>query len=462
MQRDQGPHDTFGKAGSTLSSADGAYHTSVWSAVLDLLKLRVSHEGYETWLAPTKAVSASGQTLTVEVPNSFFADWLGQHYAADIRAALATVGADGTEVRFLPRVTGPAVMGNRARPVQATRQDQVRLHARYSFDSFVVGESNRLAYAAARNVAENPGRTYNPLFLYGGVGMGKTHLLQAIGNHCLARRNDVRIQYAPAEAVFIELIQAIEQNTRLEFKSRYRGLDVLLLDDIHYLVGKERLQEEIFHIFNHLQDAGSQIVFTSDRPPRDIATLEERLVSRLGSGLVVDIQPPDIETRMAIIRRRAAAEHLELPEEVCLYIATRIKSNVRAIEGSFVRLLAVASLEGRPIDVALAEEALRDLVPQETVVDHGRILRVVAENFAVPIADLCGERRTKPYALARQTAMYLMRQMLNLSLKEIGHYCGGRDHTTVMHALAKVNEMRTADPGFAARLTALSNRITGG
>jgi chromosomal replication initiator protein len=323
----------------------------------------------------------------------------------------------------------------------------------------VVGESNRLAAAAARNVAERPGAAYNPLFIYGGVGLGKTHLLQAIGNHCLATHRAVRVHYAAAETVFIELIQAIERNSRLEFKSRYRGLNVLLLDDIHYLIGKERLQEEIFHIFNYLHDAGSQIVFTSDRPPRDIPTLEERLISRLGSGLVVDIQPPDIETRSAILMRRAAQEHVELPEDVRLYIAHRIKTNVRALEGSLVRLMAMASLEARPLTVPLAEAALRDIVPQEPQIDQNRVLSVVADHYQVPVSEICGTRRTKQLALARQVAMHQMRSLLAYSLKEIGHHCGRRDHSTVIHGIAKIERLRTQDPAFAAKLTSISTKI---
>jgi len=438
--------------------------SQLWQAALEFLRLRVSREGFETWLTPTRARALHEDTVEVEVPNSFFADWLSQHYAADVRAALATVAGTDLKVAFRPRdaVQGrirPA-FGSTARP--PTGGGQTRLQPRYSFETFVVGDSNSLAHAAARSVAENPGSSYSPMFIYGGVGLGKTHLLQAIGNHRLAARNGAKVYYAAAETVFIELIQAIERNTRIEFKNKYRALDILLLDDVHYLVGKERLQEEIFHIFNHLHDSGAQVVFTSDRPPRDIPTLEERLVSRLGSGLVVDIQPPDIETRMAILRRRAAVERIDLPEDVCYHIASRIKTNVRALEGSLVRLLAITSLQAHPLTVELAEAAMDGLVAPERPLDAGRILEQVATHYGMTATALCSEKRTKQLALARQTAMYLMRSILNLSLKEIGQHCGNRDHTTVMHALDKLDQLKALDRAYADVLRALTAKITGG
>ncbi|MEO0079386.1 MAG: chromosomal replication initiator protein DnaA [candidate division WOR-3 bacterium] len=438
----------------------------VWRGVLDLLRTRVRREGFETWLSVTSVRSMDGSGIEIEVPNGFFADWIAQHYATDIRAALQEVTNQDLAISFVARDALKETGGIRQRESRlrppAVRPEPFRLQARYSFENFVVGESNRFAFAAAQSVAERPGQRFNPLFIYGGVGLGKTHLLQAIGNYALGAKRVTRVHYTPAEALFTELIQAIASDTRLDFKNKYRNLDLLLLDDIHYLVGKERLQEEVFHIFNHLHAAGSQVVFTSDRPPKDLPNLEERLVSRLGSGLVVDIQPPDLETRMAILKRKAACEQAELPEDVAYLIATRIKHSVRALEGALIRLLAVSSLAGKPLTVAMAEQALKDLIRVERPTDHNRIIAVVAEQFGISPQELRGTSRTKQFVLARQVAMFLMRTKLNLSLKEIGGYFGGKDHTTVMHALEKVERLRAKDTNFAARLQKVCEALNGG
>jgi chromosomal replication initiator protein len=436
----------------------------LWAEALDQLSLQVSRQGFETWLAPTRVRALRADTLVVEVPNSFFAEWIGQHYLNDIRAALKNACGKELAVSLQARDLADAAALQRHtghyRPVVST--EGKRLQARYTFDNFIVGESTRFACAAARSVAESPGRTYNPLFIYGGVGLGKTHLIQAIGNQALQVNRNIRVHYTAAEALFLELIQAIEKNTRLEFKRRYRGLNLLLLDDIHYLIGKERLQEEIFHIFNHLHDAGSQIVFTSDRPPKDIPTLESRLISRLGSGLVVDIQPPELETRIAILKQKASLDDRDLPDDVAYYIAARVRSNVRELEGCLTRLVALASLGNHPITIGLAEEALKDMVTTEVLVDRETIIGTTADAFGVPSSDLKGSRRTKQLALARQVAMYLLRKRLNLSLKEIGYCFGGRDHTTVMHAIDKVERLKATDLSFSAQIKKLDAGINRG
>lgn len=436
----------------------------LWAAILDYVRPRVSREGFETWLAPTKGVALSGNVLEVDVPNSFFADWLSQHYSAEVQAAMTSVSRQELSVSFRPRdAADTGILIRRAparRPV--ARQNGYRLQSHLSFANFVVGESNRLAVAAARSVAERPGAGYNPLFIYGGVGLGKTHLVQAIGNLAVAAKPGLKVYYTAADDLFVELIQAIEKNTRLEFKNKYRCLDLLLLDDVHYLVGKERLQEEVFYIFNSLHDAGSQIVFTSDRPPQDIPALEDRLASRLGSGLVVDIQAPELETRIAILKQKAAMDHAALPDDVAYFIAARVRTSVRALEGSWIRLLALASLDGRPITVPLAEEALKDLLREEEPVDHGRIIKICAEHFGVAHRAITSGGRTKQLALARQVAMYLLRASMSLSLKEIGNLFGNKDHTTVMHAIKRVGELRVNDPQFAARLEKLCRMTTRG
>jgi chromosomal replication initiator protein len=436
----------------------------IWADVLAYVKPRVSREGFETWLTPTRGCALTNGVLEVEVPNSFFADWLSQHYSAEVRAALTSVSQQELSVSFRPRDAADTSVLIRRAPVRrpAARQNGYRLQSHLSFENFVVGESNRLAAAAARSVAERPGVNYNPLFIYGGVGLGKTHLAQAVGNLALATKPGLKVYYTAADDLFLELIQAIEKNTRLEFKEKYRSLDLLLLDDIHYLVGKERLQEEVFYIFNSLHDAGSQIVFTSDRPPQDIPALEGRLASRLGSGLVVDIQAPELETRIAILKQKAVMDHADLPDDVAYFIAARVRTSVRALEGSWIRLLALASLDDRPITVALAEEALRDLIKEEEPVDHNRIIKACADYFGVTLNDITNGGRTKQLALARQVAMYLLRAKLSLSLKEIGGLFGNKDHTTVMHALKRVGELRAGDPVFAAKLEKISKGISRG
>jgi len=437
----------------------------LWTDVLDCLRVRVGREGFETWLAPTKGCGMKDGLFDVEVPNVFFADWIEHHYAVEVRSALATVVGHECAVSFRPKGTeDPEVVVSRRAPASRPRpkSDGYQLRSRYTFDAFVVGESNRLACAAARSVAERPGSAYNPLFIYGGVGLGKTHLIQAIGNHALALQPRMKVCYTAAERLFIELIQAIEKNTRLEFKNKYTGLDLLLLDDIHYLVGKERLQEEVFYIFNSLHDAGSQVVFTSDRPPQEIPTLEQRLASRLGQGLVVDIQAPELETRIAILKQKSAADSSYLPDDVTYFIAARVRSSVRQLEGCLTRLTAFSSLDGRPITVQVAEEALKDLIKGTEPLDHGRIITACANQYGLRVQDITGERRTKQVALARQVAMYLMRVYLKLSLKEIGFHFGDRDHTTVMHAIERVNGLRAKDPSFAARLDLLAKSISGG
>jgi chromosomal replication initiator protein len=433
---------------------------ALWQKVLEHLKGQVPPEAFETWLAPTHGVELQNDVLLVEVPNSFFMDWLGQYYVAAIDDAGQNVLGSGFKIAFRTG-NGPA-QPVIARPRKyLVASENARLRERYTFQSYVVAECNSFACAAARAVAESPGNKYNPLLIYGGVGLGKTHLLQAIGNHLLQTRPGIKVRYVPAESLFSELITAIESGSTMDFKHKYRSQDLLLLDDVHYLVGKESLQEEIFHLFNHLHGQGKQIVFTSDRPVREIPTLHERLSSRLASGLVVDLQPPDLETRVAILKRNAAAEGFELPQEVALYVATKITSNIRALEGCLIRIIALASMNGYKLTTELATKALKDLLPQRASINRETIIGQVAACYSVTPAEIKGRARTQRVTLARQITMYLYRNLLELSLKEIGGLIGGKDHTTVMHSLTKIQDLRNTNSDFDEKVKQLIVGITG-
>lgn len=417
-------------------------------------------EAFDTWLAPTRGIEYTNDMLIVEVPNPFFIDWIGQYYLTAIDDAGRAVLGSGVRIAFRNGV-GPA------QPVVAPQKKRVfappensRLQERYTFESFIVGDCNQFACAASKAVSDNPGTKYNPLLIYGGVGLGKTHLMQAIGNHLMAQRPGFRVYYTPAESLFTELIMAIERGNTMDFKQKYRSQDLLLIDDVHFLIGKERLQEEVFHIFNHLHGLNKQVVFTSDRPVKEIPTLEERLSSRLNSGLVVDLQAPDLETRLAIIRRKAEADNFALPQDVALYIAGKVKSNVRQLEGCLIRIIALASMNGHKITVDLAGKVLRDLIPNYRTVSRDQVLDDVARAFGVTVAEIKGRTRTQRITLARQVAMYLYRSLLELSLKEIGAALGGKDHTTVMHSIGKIDELRKTNADLHEKLETLSAGAT--
>jgi chromosomal replication initiator protein len=437
-----------------LNEADVAWHR-----VLDYLRNVVPAESFDTWLAPTRGIELNDDVLVVEVPNPFFIDWLGQYFATAIDEAGKTVlgktriafrnGSGSTQVLLAPP---------RKRPLAGP--EQTRLQERYTFRNFIVAECNQFAYAATKAVADSPGTKYNPLLIYGGVGLGKTHLLQAVGNHLVGLRAGFKVYYTPAESLFTELIVAIGSGNTMEFKQKYRSQDLLLIDDVHYLVGKERLQEEVFHIFNHMHGMGKQVIFTSDRPVKEIPTLEERLSSRLTSGLVVDLQPPDLETRVAILKRKAEAENFDLPQEVALYIANKVKSNIRALEGCLVRIVALASINGYTLTVETAAKALRDLIPNNQTVSRELILDRVSAVMGVTQSEIRGRTRTQRITLARQLTMYLYRTILELSLKEIGGLLGGKDHTTVMHSISKVEDLRKEDTEFDEKIRQLVMGIT--
>ncbi len=440
----------------------------VWNRIKEKLKNRIDEQGFKTWFEKTKGVKRNNGMVYVEVPGAFFAEWIETRYGRILEEILKE---EGIKVSF-------TVSEKEKRPEKKTKEvssmvekiemrmvetgDETRLQERYTFDNFVVGESNRFAHAASLAVAEMPGGAYNPLFIYGGVGLGKTHLLHAIGNKIRKTKPELKVYYTSAEMLFIELIEAIEKDKRMEFKNKYRSKDLLLIDDIHYLKGKESLQEEIFHTFNYLYGAGKQIVITSDRPPREIPTLEERLVSRFQGGLVVDIQPPDLETRIAILHKKAEEEGKQLPQDVAYFIASRVKSNIRELEGCLIKLFAISSITGKEINVELAEEVLKDVLRYHPKVSVNQILKEVSAMFGISMEELRERKRTKELAMARQISMYLIRKHLKKSLKEIALIFSKKDHTTVIHAIEKIEKKMREDGTFREKIKGIERRITGG
>jgi len=451
-----------------------------WAQVLVLVKGRLeSQQAFETWFGPITPREISPQSVELEVPNAFFVDWIHEHHLPALRQSLTEVLGESPEIRFTPRepmaLPAPApsvpLELRRAGPVPAAAGGTSRswlesqLNPRLTFDCFVVGPSNRFTHAACRAVAAGPATVYNPLFIFGGSGLGKTHLLHAVGHAVKQARPEAKVFYVPAERFTNEMIYSIQHAQTLTFRNKYRNVDVLLIDDIQFLAGKESTQEEFFYTFNALRDAHKQIVVTADKPPKDIQKLEERLTSRFNQGLVTDIQQPDLETRIAILRNRFEqdGEGLSLPDDVLLLIADRIRSNIRDLEGCLVRLMAVASLTHRDITLELAEEVLQHYVnPELDQMTPERILLTVSERFGVNGEALCGPRRTRTVALPRQVAMYLTRQLTDLSLVEIGHMFGGRDHPTVMYACEKVGTLITRDEGFADKINGLISTLASG
>jgi len=431
-----------------------------WDNILQFLKERINSQSFATWFGSSRGVELKDDVLLVEFPNHFFIDWIEEHYFNILEEAINHSNGNSLRLAF------KSAKQQGDRPIRKKKRlilshDGTKLQERYSFENFVVGKNNEFAHAAALAVAEAPGEAYNPLFLYGGVGLGKTHLMQAIGNFVHRQFKDLSVYYTQAENIMTELIEAIQKNKQMSFKKKYRTKDILLIDDIQFLYGKERLQEEIFHTFNSLYTRGKQVIITSDRPPKEILNLEERLTSRFQGGLVVDLQPPDLETRIAILQQKAEAEKIKIPANVAYFIASRVKSNIRELEGCLIRLLALSSLSGQEITEQLAEQVLRDLIGSGGKITKDMILKNVIEEFGFNETELKGKKRTQKLALARQTSMFLIRDLLNLSLSEIGEFFGGKDHTTVIHAIGKIERLRKTDPEFHQRLERITNRISG-
>jgi chromosomal replication initiator protein len=426
----------------------------LWDRILTSVRTRLdSQQAFDTWFKPIQPREVSLEVAELEVPNAFFVDWIHEHHLPTLRDSLAEVLGDTPEIRFTSTecVAGPSAMAARdivlpkaPSALAPARTFETQLNPRLTFETFVVGSATRFTHAASLAVAEHPGNVYNPLFIFGGSGLGKTHMLHSIGHAVRHARPGAKVYYVPAERFTNEMIYAIQHAQTLNFRNKYRNVDVLLIDDIQFLAGKESTQEEFFYTFNTLRDAHKQIVVTADKPPKDIPKLEERLISRFNQGLVTDVKQPDLETRTAILRNRCAqaGQGLSLPDDILLLIADRIRNNIRDLEGCLVRLIAIASLTHQDVTVELAEEVLQHYVNPETdQTPPERILAAVSERFGVKTEVILGHRRTKTVALPRQVAMYLMRQLTELSLMEIGRLFGGRDHTTVLYACEKIGGM---------------------
>jgi len=425
---------------------------SIWDQILSRIETKVNRHSFYTWFKPTSLVLDAGGSISVRVPNQLFKDWLGKHYSLVLSEALTEVQRPEASLVFLPDGVAPpeapapsvAVPVAEKREVVAPQPPRVgSLNERYTFDTFIVGPSNQFAHAACRAVAEAPSRSYNPLFIYGGVGLGKTHLMHAVGRYVLQHDPTLKLTYISSERFMNEMINAIRYERILDFRELYRSVDILLVDDIQFLAGKESTQTEFFHTFNALYDAQKQIVLSSDRPPHEIPQLEERLRSRFEWGLIADIQPPDLETKVAILKRKAEAEAVPLPDDVAMFIAGRIKSNIRELEGSLIRLIAYASLTGRDISLDLTQEVLRDAIDLDTrAITIESIQKYVADYYQLKVNELKSRNNSKSIALPRQVAMYLCKQLTTASLPEIGRSFGGKHHSTVLHSIRKVQLLR--------------------
>jgi chromosomal replication initiator protein len=440
---------------------------NIWDQLLSRIETKVNRHTFYTWFKPTSLVSDAGGAIRVRVPNPLFSEWLSKHYTAALDEALSEVGRAGSVVSFLTDDGVPAlpVSAPSASPADdldpdAESTDSHGLAPRYSFETFIVGASNQFAHAACRAVAEAPSRSYNPLFIYGGVGLGKTHLMHAIGHYVLNHLKTLNLTYISSERFMNEMINALRYDRVLDFRERYRSVDVLLVDDIQFIAGKEATQTEFFHTFNALYDSQKQIVISSDRPPHEIQQLEERLRSRFEWGLIADIQSPDLETKVAILKRKAEAEGVVLPDNVALFIAGKIKSNIRELEGSLIRLVAYASLTGREISLPLAQDVLRNVLQHdERAVTIEAIQKFVAEFYQLKLVDLKSRNNSKSVARPRQIAMYLCKSMTNASLPEIGKSFGGKHHSTVIHSIRKIEELRARDGDFNNLLNNLSESL---
>src|SRR5690625_2156019 len=438
----------------------------LWAATLNNIEQKISKPRFDTWLKNTEARTIDEEKIIIDVPNEFARDLLEGHYTNLIRKILYDLTGAELTVKFVIPNTEVVEPQEKKEVKKQTPQvteisPSTMLNPKYTFETFVIGAGNRFAHAASLAVAEAPAKAYNPLFIYGGVGLGKTHLMHAIGHYVQETNPEANVLYLTSEKFTNEFINAIMDNKATDFRNIYRNVDVLLVDDIQFLAGKEQTQEEFFHTFNALHEDNKQIIISSDRPPKEIPTLEDRLRSRFEWGLITDITPPDLETRIAILSKKAKAEGLEIPNEVMLYIANQIDTNIRELEGALIRVVAYSSLVNADIDTPLAVEALRDIIPnhQPKKITVAAIQKLVAQEYGIQIEDFAARKRTHSIAFPRQIAMYLSRKLTELSLPKIGEEFGGRDHTTVMHACTKIEELLEEDPEFKNTLNSLEEKL---
>jgi chromosomal replication initiator protein len=436
-----------------------------WVKALDAIEEKVGAQTTELWFKPLKLLNLQNQHLTIEVPNRFFKEWIEDHYLGVI--------AESTEKFFeKPLILNFKILEKKEnsaiRRMETKRENRsaklisrgIFLNPKYIFDNFVGGSSNQFARAAATAVAETPGKAYNPLFIYGGVGLGKTHLMQAIGNVIIEKLHEVKLLYIPAEQFTNEFVYSMRNNKMDEFKNRYRNLDILLIDDIQFVAGKSGTQEELFHTFNALYNSHKQIVFSSDRPPKDISPITDRLRSRFGMGLIAEIQIPDVETKVAILEKKCEIECIHLPSDVTFFLASKVKTNIRDLEACMIRLGAHSSLSGKEITVEMAKDALKDFIhDEERALSIESIQKTVSEYFGIKLQDLRAKKRTREIAFPRQIAMYLSKTLTEASLAEIGKNFGGKDHSTVIHACKQVEERKKNDEDFNRKIEYLSKKI---
>jgi chromosomal replication initiator protein len=445
--------------------------SELWSKALGEIEKKISKPSYETWLKSTKAHTIKGDTLTITAPNEFARDWLESRYLHLIADTIYQLTGEEFLIKFIipqNQRDDEFVQNSPIKQINNNNDEQNEipqsmLNPKYTFDTFVIGSGNRFAHAASLAVAEAPAKAYNPLFIYGGVGLGKTHLMHAIGHYVMNHNPSAKIVYLSSEKFTNEFINSIRDNKAVDFRNKYRSVDVLLIDDIQFLAGKESTQEEFFHTFNTLHEESKQIIISSDRPPKEIPTLEDRLRSRFEWGLITDITPPDLETRIAILRKKAKAEGLDIPNEVMLYIANQIDSNIRELEGALIRVVAYSSLINKDINADLAAEALKDIIPNSKpkMIAISDIQRIVGQEFQVKLEDFKAKKRTKSVAFPRQIAMYLSRELTDSSLPKIGEEFGGRDHTTVIHAHEKISRMLQSDEQLQRQLKEITGLIRG-
>lgn len=434
-----------------------------WQAALGQLQMEMSKAAYDTWVSDTELISYEDGEFIIGVGNAYARDWLDSRLSSTVVRILTGIMNRTVEVHFTilknfqARELPDQDKGVEVLKIDSPRRNGSSINARYTFENFVVGASNRLAHAASLAVAENPSQAYNPLFLYGGVGLGKTHLLQAIGN-MVAQRN-YQVLYVSSEEFTNDLINAIRSHTTQAFRDKYRRIDVLLIDDIQFIAGKESTQEEFFHTFNTLHGQDKQIVISSDRSPKALVTLEERLRSRFEWGLTADIQTPDFETRLAILRSKAERANRNIPDELMEVIARRVQSNIRELEGTLTRVMAFAEISGLPFTLQLVETALSDLAPRRSEVDPEEVIRTVAQNFGITVDSIRGRSRSRQVALPRQIAMYLLRVESNISLPQIGEYLGGRDHTTVMYGCEKITNLLEQDHRIRQQVVGIRDQL---